>query len=190
MSHFLSDTFRPYTEEEKQGIRRYHRQRAVVGLCALAFTLVLLGLFALGQHALQSAYRGTWVAYDDHADGFHPGDRWLELRESDFYLNNNHYGRLKREAGKDFIPVNAPVGQYNRYLSVNGDVLTIEYQLPATSMVYSSTAAAQTGFIDPASPALIQSILEQSKQERYVVEMYVRISDECRLTQEQRAALY
>lgn len=190
MSHFLSDTFRPYTEEEKQGIRRYHRQRAIVGLCALAVTLALLGLFSLGQLSRQHTYRGTWVAYDDHADGFHPGDRWLELRENDFYLNDNHYGRLKREGGRDFIPVQAPAGRYNRYLSVNGDVLTIEYELPATAMVYSSTAAAQTGFIDPASPALIQSILEQSKQDRRVVEMYVRISEECRLTQEQRTALY
>ncbi len=190
MSNFWKDTFRPYTEEEAQGIRRHHRQKAVAGLLGMALSLVLLGIFALSNLAAQRPYQGTWIAYDDHADGFHPEDRWLELREGEFYLNGSHYGKLTRKDGKDIIPVHAPAGQYNRYLSVNGDVLTIEYQPPRTGLVNSSAYTSPYAFTDPASTAAIQSILSQMQEDRRVVDMYVRISEESNLTKEQRSQLY
>lgn len=190
MSNFLKDTFRPYTEEEAQGIRRHHRQKAVTGLFGMALALILLGVFALSNLVARRPYQGTWIAYDDHADGFHPEDRWLELREGEFYLNGSHYGSLARDDGKDIIPVHAPAGKYNRYLSVSGDVLTIEYELPRTGLVNSSAYTSPQGFIDPASPAAIQSILSQTQEERRIVEMYVRISEESNLTGEQRSQLY
>lgn len=188
MSNFLKDTFRPYTEEEAQGIRRHHRQKAVIGLFGMALALILLGVFALSNLAARHPYQGTWIAYDDHADGYQPEDRWLELREGEFYLNDNHYGTLKREQGRDIIPVHAPAGKYNRYLSVNGDVLTIEYELPRTGLVNSS--AYTSNFTDPASPAVIQSILSRMQEERHIVDIYVRISEESNLTGEQRSQLY
>lgn len=184
MNEFLKETFRPDTEDEIAAIRRYRRRRAVVGLAGLVLALILLGLLTLSRTATRNTYRGTWIAYDDFADGFHPEDDYLELRDGDFYLNDNHYGKLERENGRDVIPVRAPAGFYYRYLSVRGDELTVEYQLPQTSYLNSSVS------VSFSSTADIAKLVKDQEAERHIVEMYVRISEDCRLTEAQRDELY
>lgn len=184
MKEFLKETFRPNTESEWQAIRRYHRRRAVIGLIGMAVALALVGMIALTKTVAQSAYRGTWVAYDDYRDGFHPEDVYLELREGTFYRNDNHWGELERAEGRDVIPVRAPAGFYYRYLTAHGDELTIEYRLPSTAYTNPATAATFNYATD------IAKLVQEQEEKRNVVEMYVRISEECRLTDEQRDALY
>ena len=77
--------------------------------------------------------------------------------------------------------------------TVNGDTLTMEYELPKGSYLVGtgSTYAGFTGSIDPTSTAFVQSVVaQQQAEDRYVVETYVRISNECNLTEAQRDALY
>ncbi|MBE5800893.1 MAG: hypothetical protein E7319_01225 [Clostridiales bacterium] len=196
MKDFLRETFRPNTEAERQAVSRYHRQRAVVRGIAVLFMLIVLGYMLLSMRITSARFKGTWIAYNDHADGFHPEDVYLEFKDGVFYKNGSEYGRLQTKGGRSMIPVHAPAGKYNRFLSIDGDVLTIEYELPPTAVVYtSSQSTGNDGSVtSPYNGGSMYAAFAQSLQaqqaDRRVTDTYVRISTDYDLTEEQRDALY
>lgn len=188
MNDFLKETFRPYTEEERQAINRHHRQRAIVGLISMAVTLVVMLIVLAPMLSARTTLAGTWIAYDEHADGFQPEDAVLEFKDGVFYRNGKNAGMPKTENGRLLIHVNAPAGQYDKFLSVNDEILTIEYEPPRSAYAYSADAITGTGFMDWSAVYAVQQ--STAVQEQRVVETYVRISRETGLTDEQLAELY
>ncbi len=172
---FLQETFRSPTPEEEQAIRRYQRQRMVTALIAALVMLLALGCFLLPKAAVHHRLAGTWVAEADYADGFHPGDAYLEFRDGAFYRNGSLYGPLKSRDGRQVIPVQSPLGQYDRYLSQQDDRLQIEYTPPQVATVYSGSSYFMGG---------------TGLTGERVVDVYIRISTDCGLTEAQREQLY
>lgn len=180
MNEFLKETFRPDTEAEREGIRRHYRRKAVIGIAGMLFALVLLALFLLPKHFFAQQLQGTWIPAAQYEDGYHAEDDQLEFRDNYFYLNGSKYGMLVMKDGQNYIPVYAPLGQFNRYVSVKGDTLTIRYTPPKSA--YNHTG-------DLFNVATVAQIVSSSKPEE-VVDTYIRISDRYDLTPEQRDALY
>ena len=185
MSGFLKDTFRPFTAEEEQGIHRYRHQKAICSLICGTLLLILIGVCALIDSVAQRSYTGTWVFSPNHIDGFQPEDSWLEMRDGEFYLNGSHYGSLTREDGLDFIPVQTPIGNYNRYLSIENNVLTIRYKPPRPDK------SSDNNFTyDSIEPTDLGSIFDRVQGDVEILNMYTRISRKTNLTEEQRSKLY
>lgn len=180
MQHFLKDTFRPDTEEEREGIRRYHRRKAVVGLAGMLLALVMLACFLLPKLLFSMQLQGTWIPADEYADGYHAEDDRLEFRDDYFYLNGSKYGMLVMKDSKSYIPVYAPLGEFRKEVSVKDDTLTIRYTPPKAAYTY-------TG--DSLNVATIVQSVSLSQPEE-VVETYIRISDQCGLTAQEMDALY
>ncbi len=195
MSNFLKETFRPYTEEERLVLRRHYRRRAVLGVISIAITLVAMLIVLLPMGLNRLAMAGTWVAAEDHADGFHPGDYVMEFKDGAFYHNGDLIGMPQQKSGRNVITIHAPAGQYDKTVTVEGDVLTIEYDLPRSAYVSTGSqyAGAYSGFIDPSSTAWVAGIVARQNadsESRHRVETYVRVSRETGLTDEQLAELY
>lgn len=180
MKEFLKETFRPDTEAERKGIRRYHRRKAVIGLAAMALALVMLACFLLPKLFFSMQLKGTWIPAEEYKDGYHAEDDRLEFRDDYFYLNGSKYGYLVMKDGKNYIPVYAPLGEFHKEVSVQGDTLTIRYTPPKAAHTY-------TG--DSLNVATIVQSISLSQPEE-VVETYIRISDQCGLTPQQLDALY
>lgn len=180
MKEFLKDTFRPDTEAEREGIRRYRRRKAVIGLAGMALTLVMLACFLLPKLLFSMQLQGTWIPAEEYKDGYHAKDDRLEFRDDSFYLNGSKYGYLVMKDGKNYIPVYAPLGEFHKEVSVQGDTLTIRYTPPKAAHTY-------TG--DSLNVATIVQSISLSQPEE-VVETYIRISDQCGLTPQQLDALY
>lgn len=180
MNEFLKETFRPDTEAERQAIHRHHIRKAIVGIAGMLVALLMLALFLLPKVFFAQQLQGTWIPADQYEDGYHTEDDRLEFRDDYFYLNGSKYGMLVMKDGEYYIPVHAPLGQFNRYVSVKGDTLTIRYTPPKSAYSY-------TG--DSFNVATVAQIVSSSKPEE-VVDTYIRISDQCDLTPEQLDALY
>lgn len=180
MKEFLKDAFRPDTEAEREGIRRYHRRKAVIGLAGMLLALIMLACFLLPKLLFSMQLQGTWIPAEEYKDGYHAEDDRLEFRDDYFYLNGSKYGLLVMKDGKNYIPVYAPLGEFHKEVSVQGDTLTIRYTPPKAAHTY-------TG--DSLNVATIVQSISLSQPEE-VVETYIRISDQCGLTPQQLDALY
>lgn len=189
MSNFLKETFRPYTEEERQVINRHHRQRAVAGLIGMAIMLVVMLIVLAPMISTRTRLAGTWIAFDEHADGFQPEDAVLEFRDGVFYRNGKNAGMPKTENGRLLIHVQAPAGKYDKFLSVNDEILTIEYEPPRSAFSYSNDAITGVASMDWAAIYAVQQSASDN-EDRRVVETYVLISRETGLTDEQLDELY
>lgn len=193
MQKFLKETFQPYTEEERKVLNRHHRQRAVVGLVGLVVMLLAMAIILLPMGITRTRLAGTWVPFDEHADGFQPQDAVLEFKDGVFYRNGKNAGIPVTKSGKTVIRVQTPAGQYDKLLSVNDDILTIEYTLPKIIGGYTGSQSSPSdwnGNLSYATAVAVQQGQSSAENDRHVVEMYVRISNQCDLTEEQRAALY
>ena len=92
-------------------------------------------------------------------------------------------GSLTREDGLDFIPVQTPIGNYNRYLSIENNVLTIRYKPPRPDKSSDSN-------FDSIEHTDLESIFDQVQGDVEILNMYTRISRKTNLTEEQRSKLY
>lgn len=180
MNEFLKETFRPDTEAEREGIRRYRRRKAVIGLAGMALALVMLACILLPKALFTTQLQGTWIPADEYADGYHAEDDRLEFRDDHFYLNGSKYGYLVMKDGKNYIPVYAPLGEFRKEVSVKDDTLTIRYTPPKAAHTYTGDSLNVS--------TLVQSVTLSQPEE--VVETYIRVSDQCDLTPAQLSELY
>ncbi|MBR2925085.1 MAG: hypothetical protein IKC28_08655 [Clostridia bacterium] len=193
MQHFFKETFRPNTEAERQTISRYHRQRAIVGLIAMMVMLIAMAIILLPMGITRARLAGTWIAFDEHADGFQPEDAIVEFKDGVFYRNGKNAGMPVTKNGQTVITVHTPAGQYEKYLSVKDDILTIEYTPPTVIGIYTGSRTSLpdwNGSLTYATAVAVQQSQQDTGKDRRVVEIYVRISNQCGLTEDERAALY
>ncbi len=175
MSHFLEEIFRPNTPQEQDAIARHTLRRAIIRLGTLAVIVVILGIVALSKTMTYAPYRGTWVLVEDHADGFHKSDQYLEIKSAEVWRSGKRIGSMRYSSDKPYLT--APNRNYSWYLSVDGETLTVEYTIPASTAVYMSFPGQ---LYTPPSPM----------PDHHQVDTYVRISTEYDLTQEERDELY
>lgn len=180
MQKFLKDTFRPDTEAEREGIRRYQRRKAVIGLAGMLLALVMLACILLPKLFFSAQLQGTWIPADEYQDGYQAEDDRLEFRDNYFYLNGSKYGQLVMKEGKTYIPVYAPLGEFHKDVSVKGDTLTIRYTPPKAAYSYTGDSLNVV--------TIVQSVSLSQPEE--MVETYIHISDQCDLTPEQLDTLY
>lgn len=130
MSDFLKEVFRPNTPEEEKVIGRLVWRKTVVNLLFLAAVVVVagivLGSVLFSKVLTYAPYRGTWIAAEELADGFHAEDRYLECNSNEVLLNGQPYGTMKTRDGKQFLSAKDCYGD----LTIADDTLTVAYTLP------------------------------------------------------------
>lgn len=129
-----TDAFPTYTKEERDAIRKHRRSNRSFFLLVLMVVIVIgllfSGLIFLLRSIQFSPMQGTYVLLQDHQDGFHPEDNYLEIDGTACYWNGIHQGQLKRE-NEDwyfpFLPLFQPTYQQAQW---EGEQLTLTHRIP------------------------------------------------------------
>ncbi len=146
------------------------RTAAALGGALLLIICVLIGVVAsvTTESCSRSGITGTWVLREDYYNGFDFDDMYVEFRnDGSFFVNGSHKGYLVIDGKKRGI---STVPDMN-YLSKAADKVRMENNLL---------------IIEGQSNRLF----DFSSPDAWRLQVYIRISGDCELTQEQRAVLY
>lgn len=202
MSSFFTND---YTDEERRGVEKYLWRRFVYGGIAtvilLVFALSIPLCKGINFACVRSDCIGTWILAEDYYDGFDSDDCYIDFREEKnnydesvliLYKNGSKIGRvLTKAGGQSAVQRERLLFFYNYgnddliYLSFDKDELTMEYtEYPAHfgSVIINSNISPSDYHYPYTAPFL-------SGPEE-MTEKYIRISEDYKLTEEQRAALY
>ncbi len=172
-----------YTEEEQRGVDKYLWRRFVGGMSVMCvmILLVLTGyVCSCVSHACTRAeLGGTWILADDYSDGYDADDRVVEFRYQEIfredkelvlYMNGSKRGRVILREGRHavefeyrYFPL-SPSWKVTIWITEENGQVTLDYKDHVKS--------------------------EGEWVEKDVTETYIRVSEECSLTEDRLAELY